>query len=82
MTRRQVYIMLTSFLGGDWKRAKKAVEIFDHNFCLTFKAIEKISFAYGKYSDLDGNYYGENRDTLNVEYMGKDGEKHYFSILD
>ena len=87
MTRRQIYIQLCSFFRAtkepaSYNRASKAVKIFGDNCLIPFKEIESISFTYGKYSNIQGEYYGENRDTLNIEYTSTTNEKYHFAIMD
>ena len=87
MTRRQIFIQLCQFLRVKehkeaWRRAHRSVTIFSENSLVPFKELKAITFSYGKYSDEHGNYYGENRDTLNIDYTTIDGEKYHFAIMD
>ena len=87
MTRRQIYIQLCSFFKTTKEahicgRASKAVKIFRDNCLIPFEEIKSISFSYGKYSNIQGEYYGENRDTLNIEYTSTTNEKYHFAIMD
>lgn len=81
MTKKQVYKQLCEFL-KDWKRAQRFVEILDHNICVSFRQVTSIQMCWGKYSDLNGNYYGENHDTVNFSYTDTDRERHFFSIME
>ena len=66
---------------GDWNKAKEYEAIFDRNCLLPTKQITSLQFAWGKYSDSHGNYYGENRNTLHIAYTGKASDKYHFSII-
>lgn len=81
MTRKQIYNQIATFT-GDWKSARRKAEIFDHNCCVTLAQVTDITLAFGKYCDGHGNYYGENRDTLNFKYTDRDGDRHHFAIMD
>ena len=48
----------------------------------SFRQVTSIQMCWGKYSDINGNYYGENHDTVNFTYIDNDNEKHYFAILE
>lgn len=88
MTSQQIYTQLYQFLGGRTcrggfkTRAIKSVKIFRDNCLIPFEEIKSISFSYGKYSNIHGKYYGENRDVLNIEYTSTTNEKYHFAIMD
>lgn len=81
MTRKQVFQQIAAFT-GDWKSARRKVEIFNQNCCVTMAQITSISLSFGKFYDGHGNYYGENRDTLNFDYRDSEGDYHHFAIID
>ena len=81
MTRKQIYNQIAAFT-GDWKSARRKAEIFEHHCCVTLAQVAGICLSFGKFSDEHGNYYGENRDTLNFDYTEADGCRHHFAIID
>lgn len=81
MTRKQIYQQIAAFT-GDWKSARRKAEIFDVNCRVELAQVTDIALSFGKYYDGHGNYYGENRDTLNFDYRDTDGDRHHFAIMD
>ena len=81
MTRKQIYNQIAAFT-GDWKSARRKVKIFERHCCVTLAQVTCICLSFGKFSDGHGNYYGENRGTLNFDYTEADGYRHHFAIID
>ena len=85
MTRKQIYQQIAAFLGKDWRKAREFEQVFFDNCLIPNRQITSLQLTFGKWSKVkDGEviYYGENRDTLHLIYIGKHpSEKYQFSIL-
>ena len=80
MTQKQLYNQIAAFT-GDWKSAKEQMKIFIYNALVPIRCIESLSLSFGKFCDVHGNYYGENRDTINFDYTDNEGDRMHFAIM-
>lgn len=82
MTIQMVCDQIAEFTGDSKTEAMRKARIFRKNCCVPLTKVERISLAFGRYSDEHGNYHGENRDTLHFYYRDVDGENYAFTIMD
>ncbi len=80
MTQTQLYRQIADFT-GNWKDARRKVKIFVANCCVSLRQVTHVDLSFGRYSD-GLTYFGENRDTLNFDYVDNDGDSHHFAIID
>jgi len=85
MTLKEIRDEIAAFKDCSFTEATKKAETFRQNCCVPLTWVVSIRLSFGKYSRTENGevvYYGENRDTLHIEYTDREGDRHQFSILD
>lgn len=85
MTLKEIRDEIAAFKDCSFTEAIKKAETFRQNCCVPLTWVVGIRLSFGKYSRTENGetvYYGENRDTLHIEYTDREGDRHQFSILD
>jgi hypothetical protein len=85
MTLKEIRDEIAAFKDCSFTEATKKVETFRLNCCVPLTWIVSIRLSFGKYSRTENGevvYYGENRDTLHIEYTDREGDRHQFSIIE
>jgi len=83
MTLKEVRDEIAAFTGDKKGEAMRKAKIFTHHISISH--VCRIRLSFGQYSRTKNGevvYYGENRDTLHIEYTDREGDSHHFSILD
>ena len=85
MTLKEIRDEIAAFKDCSFTEATKKAETFRQNCCVPLTWIVSIRLSFGKYSRTENGevvYYGENRDTLHIEYTDREGDIHHFSIIE
>lgn len=85
MTLKEIRDEIADFKSCSLKEATQNAQTFRHHRCVPLSQVVDIRLSFGKYSRSKAGkveYYGENRDILNIVYYDRDGERHEFSIID
>ena len=80
MTLQEVADQIADFTGDRKGESKRKAKIMAQHISL--RHVSDIRLSFGKYIDHYGNYYGENRDTLHIEWRDLDGDRDTFSIIE
>ena len=80
MTQEQLYRQIADFT-GDKKDARRKAKIFAENCRVYMREVIEVKLSFGRYSD-GLKYFGENRDTLNFDYIDNEGDSHHFAIIE
>ena len=84
MTLQEVADQIRDFTGDTRGEAKRKAKIFAHHISLRHVS-DVVITGYGKYSRTENGkvvYYGENRDTLHINWRDLDGNRDTFSIIE
>lgn len=74
---------IVAFTGDKKREAMRKAKIFASHISL--RHVSDIRLSFGKYSRTENGkvvYYGENRDTLHIEWRDLDGVRGSFSIIE
>jgi hypothetical protein len=85
MTLKEIRDEIAAFKDCSFTEATKKAETFRQNCCVPLTWVVSIRLSFGKYSRTENGetvYYGENRDTLHIEYTDREGDRHQFSIIE
>ena len=85
MTLKEIRDEIAAFKDCSFTEATKKAETFRQNCCVPLTWVVGIRLSFGKYSRTENGevvYYGENRDTLHIEYTDREGDRHQFSIIE
>jgi len=85
MTLKEIRDEIAAFKDCSFTEATKKAETFRQNCCVPLTWVVSIRLSFGKYSRTENGevvYYGENRDTLHIEYTDREGDCHQFSIIE
>jgi len=85
MTLKEIRDEIAAFKDCSFTEATKKAETFRQNCCVPLTWVVRIRLSFGQYSKVENGktvYYGENRDTLHIEYTDRDGDRHQFSIIE
>ena len=85
MTLKEIRDEIVAFKDCSFTEATKKAETFRQNCCVPLTWVVNIRLSFGKYSRTENGevvYYGENRDTLHIEYTDREGDRHQFSIIE
>lgn len=83
MTLQEVADQIADFTGDTKGEAKRKAKIMAHHISL--RHVLDIRLRFGKYSRTENGevvYYGENRDTLHIEWCDLLGNRYTFSIIE
>ena len=85
MTLKEIRDEIAAFKDCSFTEATKKAETFRQNCCVPLTWVVSIRLSFGKYRRTENGevvYYGENRDTLHIEYTDREGDRHQFSIIE
>ena len=83
MTLREIRDEIAAFTGDKKGEAMRKAKIFAHHISIAH--VCRIRLSFGKYSRTENGetvYYGENRDTLQIQWTDLDGDSDTFSIIE
>jgi hypothetical protein len=83
MTLKEIRDEIAAFTGDNKSDAMAKARVFAHH--ISIANVCSIRLSFGKYSRTENGktvYYGENRDTLHIEWTDLDGDSDTFSIIE
>ena len=83
MTLKEIRDEIAAFTGDNKSDAMAKAKIFAHH--ISIANVCRIRLSFGKYSRTENGevvYYGENRDTLHIQWIDQDGDSDTFSIIE
>jgi len=83
MTLKEIRDEIAAFTGDKKGEAMRKAKIFAQN--VSIANVCRLRLSFGKYSRTENGetvYYGENRDTLHIQWTDLDGDQDTFSIIE